>query len=267
MSRIVWGSEVELDQGRPPRWLRVLSTGASIDCDGANGFVRVSAAEGRRRGLFVPDGAADIPLVAYDRRDLGPRSLWSHDLPYGMDAPENGLRVLRDLSGKVIGYRCFGVAAGPDGQPLVQGPSDPAPGAFVSTTSLVDPRWPPGSPRRSFDSSALGGWVLPGHDLDGYARIGDLALLTYQGRSVWAQCFDSGNSGSDRCEISVRAADALGIPNGGRDGGVASGLRVLVLLGSRSTYGALRPLSSHTEIQVAGARAARAAGFTGDIPC
>lgn len=107
----------------------------------------------------------DVPLVAYNRGDLGPRSLWAPEgrLPYGMNAQENGLRIICHLTGKVVGYRCFGV----------QGDDDPAPGAYLSTTSLTGRRYTLADPRRYIDSAALPGWVLPGHDMEGIARTGD----------------------------------------------------------------------------------------------
>lgn len=271
----VWGSELRLDRPVHPCWIEVVDRiGASVDADGSNGLTRVSPDEAAARGLYVPPGAASIPLVAYHPDDLGPRSAWLPEgrrLPMGLDAPENGLRVLRDTTGQVIGYRCFGVVAGEDGQPHLQGAEDPCPGAYLSTTSLIDGRWPPTSPNRYFDSVSLPGFVMPGHDLDEFhVLIGDLALIEYQGAEIWAQCFDTGNAGATKIELSVGACDALGIPSNARSGGCSSGVKVTILPGSRAMYwdkGVVRPLSAD-QIQDAGRDAARAAGLRiGGLRC
>jgi peptidoglycan hydrolase-like protein with peptidoglycan-binding domain len=64
----------------------------------------------------------------------------------------------------------------PSGEPIVQGPNDPAPGFYISTTSLEDANFNRKDPRRYVDSETIPYIVLPGGKLGG-AKLGDLALL------------------------------------------------------------------------------------------
>jgi hypothetical protein len=53
----------------------------------------------------------------------------------------------------------------PSGTPVVQGPADPAPGFYISTTSLEDPAFGRKDPRRYVDSESIPYIVLPGGKL------------------------------------------------------------------------------------------------------
>jgi len=64
----------------------------------------------------------------------------------------------------------------PGGEPVIQGPHDPAPGFYISTTSLEGTNFNRKDPRRYVDSESIPYIVLPGGRLGG-ARLGDLALL------------------------------------------------------------------------------------------
>lgn len=64
----------------------------------------------------------------------------------------------------------------PSGNPVVQGSDDPAPGFYISTTSLEDPEFNRKDPRRYVDSESIPYIVLPGGKLGG-AKLGDFALL------------------------------------------------------------------------------------------
>ena len=64
----------------------------------------------------------------------------------------------------------------PSGAPVVQGPADPAPGFYISTTSLEDPAFNRKNPRRYVDSESIPYIVLPGGKLGG-AKLGDYALV------------------------------------------------------------------------------------------
>ena len=214
-----WADQALLVDGT----LRAQNLGAAVCADGANGLTVISSTEARKRGLYVEPGDFEVPLVAYHPADMGARSSWQppgRD-PIGLDAPENmtGQRILQ-MTG-------------------------PGAGAYLSQTALVDGRYGERDPRRYFDSSAVPGWVIPRGAFAGTdVGLGDLAELSYEGRTVWAQAYDVGPADSVKLEISVEACTQLGIPNCARKGGVPDGLSITILPGSRRLFaegGKVRP--------------------------
>src|ERR1043166_227569 len=66
----------------------------------------------------------------------------------------------------------------PTGSPVIQKAHDPAPGYYVSTTSLEDTSKERTDPRRYVDSSAVPYIVLPGHfTAESGAKLGDIAAV------------------------------------------------------------------------------------------
>jgi hypothetical protein len=67
------------------------------------------------------------------------------------------------------------------GKPVVQGPSDPAPGFYVSSTSYQDPTKKATDPRRYVDASTVPYAVLPSNlqsaKVKGGAKMGDYATI------------------------------------------------------------------------------------------
>jgi hypothetical protein len=113
-----------------------------------------------------------------------------------------------------------------NGVPVVQGPDDPAPGWYVSTTSLQDPGFPIHDPRRYVDSESVPGVVLPGSAYRRWGmRLGDLVLIERPvlALSVWAIFHDVG-PGDAFGEATIFSANALKInadpKHGGMDGGI-----------------------------------------------
>ena len=203
-----WADQVTEESGT----LRAHNLGAAVCADGANGLKSISSIEARARGIYVEPGQFEVPLVAYHPADSGSRMTWApvgRD-PIGLDAPENmaGPRILQ-MTG-------------------------PGAGAYLSQTALVDGRYGERDPRRYFDSAAVPGWVIPRGAFAGTdVGLGDLAELSYEGRTVWAQAYDVGPADSAKLEISVEACTQLGIPNCARNGGAADGLSITILPGSR----------------------------------
>ena len=203
--------------------IQAQNLGAAVCADGANGLRSISSIEARARGIYVEPGQFEVPLVAYHPADLGSRMTWAppgRD-PIGLDAPENmaGPRILQ-MTG-------------------------PGAGAYLSQTALVDGRYGQHDSRRYFDSSAVPGWVIPRGAFAGTdVGLGDLAELSYEGRTVWAQAYDVGPADSVKLEISVEACTQLGIPNCARKGGAVDGLSITILPGSRRLFaegGKVRP--------------------------
>lgn len=106
-----------------------------------------------------------------------------------------------------------------DGKPVVQGPNDPAPGFYVSPTSLGDHTKAAKDPRRYVDASTVPFIVLPrkaqhAKDRPNGAALGDFASVINlkNGKVVHAIFADSG-PGEKLGEGSAALADALGKTN------------------------------------------------------
>jgi len=107
-----------------------------------------------------------------------------------------------------------------DGTPVVQGPHDPCPGAYVSATSLHLPgpdgkRLPDSSPFKYVDSATVPFVVVPPMIIEGVEGVvlGCRVVVTNtgNGRSVEALVADSGPS-NKLGEISLACARAIGVP-------------------------------------------------------
>jgi hypothetical protein len=59
------------------------------------------------------------------------------------------------------GSEWVGVVTGDDGEPVIQNRTDPAPGFYVSTTSLEDPRQAVTNPSRYVDATKIPYIVIP----------------------------------------------------------------------------------------------------------
>ena len=120
-----------------------------------------------------------------------------------------------------------------DGKPAVQGPNDPNPGFYVSTTSLVDRSQPATSPARYVDSSKIPYLALPpglmAGKLPGGAKLGDFAAVMNRGtgKVVYAIVADVGPR-DHLGEGSIALAEALGVDSSPKKGGARSGLSFVI---------------------------------------
>lgn len=217
---LTWGRTPDVLQDNV---IQVSGLGAAVCADGANGLHVVSPREAEARGLHVEPGQALVPLVAYHPDDEGPKRLWKdgRTKPKGLDAPEN-------LTG-----------------PKVVQTDGPGAGSYRTATALVNGRFAEEDPRRYFDSTLVCGWVLPGSTLKALGvGLGDLAAVTYNGKTIWAQAYDVGPEHSERLELSVEACRQLGIDSDARNGGTAGGVSISILVKSRrmtAEDGKIRP--------------------------
>jgi len=160
----------------------------------------------------------------------------------GLDSLANA----KDQNGRFVG-----IVVRPNGEPVVQGDDDPAPGFYVSTTSLEDTSKATTDPARYVDSETIPFIVLPGH-LPGGAKLGDFAVLIRAGSDkppCFAICADIGPARKIG-EASIAAARALAIPENPRIGGIeAEIVQYIIFVGS----GNGRPRSL-AEINEAGAK-------------
>lgn len=137
----------------------------------------------------------------------------------------------RDFAGKTLDHidnaggpgNWFGVVTDtgkPTGTPIVQGPHDPSPGAFVSATSLhlrgqQGEVLPDSSPLKYVDSATVPYVVVPLLIIQGVEGVvmGCRAIVTNttNGRSVEAVVADRGPS-AKLGELSLACARAIGVP-------------------------------------------------------
>ena len=178
---------------------------------------------------------ADGDPRAYHPGDWGPRR--ADRTLLGLDAPENaasreGRSAARPSPGNWPGV----VATGPEGgqMPLVQSgqaPAQPHAGFWISKTALQDARYPAQDVRRYVASSEVPYLAVPPELLKLGVSLGDLARVTYEGRSAYALVADVGPAGR-LGEGSILLAQRLGIPSSARSGGARGGVRYEVVLGS-----------------------------------
>jgi hypothetical protein len=119
-----------------------------------------------------------------------------------------------------------------NGTPLVQTGADPAPGFYISTTSLEDPNYDRKDPHRYVNAEAVNFIVLPGR-LGLGAKLGDFAVVIRPvtgsyGYAVYADIGPVKQIG----EASIALASALGIPSSPKSGGIAHGIVYIVFRGS-----------------------------------
>ena len=127
----------------------------------------------------------------------------------------------------------------PTGNPIVQGPSDPCPGFYVSQTALEDPSKRDSDPTKYVDASAVPYLSIP-PELERWqgARllcVGDVAIVTYRGLSSPAVVADVGGHGK-LGEGSCALARALGLDPSPKDGGIGGGVSVVVWRGSSKSW-------------------------------
>ena len=133
-----------------------------------------------------------------------------------------GVETLDYLANAGSSGNWYGVVVDKEGDPIVQGPSDPNPGYYISTTSLQIPGYSPNSPNRYLNSETVPYVVVPGKIakaakgivLGCYCTVTD----TRNGNTVEAVCGDTGPS-NKMGEASIAVAEALGIPSSPKNGG------------------------------------------------
>jgi hypothetical protein len=138
----------------------------------------------------------------------------------------------------------FGIVTDDHGKPVVQRTRDPAPGFYVSATSLVQRgTFAAGDPRRYVDASAIPFFVLPGPALHtGHARLGDFgAVWNRRNKKLGFAIFADIGPKTRIGEGSIALARELGIPDSPLSGGAAAGIVYVVFAGSGNGFA--RPLA------------------------
>ncbi|HEX4706309.1 MAG TPA: glycoside hydrolase family 75 protein [Candidatus Udaeobacter sp.] len=120
----------------------------------------------------------------------------------------------------------------PSGTPLVQTDADPAPGFYISTTSLEDPNCDRKDPRRYVNAEDVNFIVLPGR-LGLGAKLSDFAVVIRPETGAYAYAvYGDVGPASKIGEGSIALAAALGVPSSPKSGGVAHGIVYIVFPGS-----------------------------------
>lgn len=127
-----------------------------------------------------------------------------------------------------------------NGDPVEQTAGDPAPGYFVSTTTLTNPGFPREKPAHYIDSSTIPFVVLPGGRFPQFTsqkllRLGDVGVAynIANGKMCFTQFCDTGPA-KKIGEGSIALAQALGINSSPKNGGVEARQIVYAVFASTS---------------------------------
>jgi hypothetical protein len=126
----------------------------------------------------------------------------------------------------------YGIATDKAGAPYIQGPKDPFPGFYVSTTALIaNPKLPIWDPNRYVNSETVPYIVAPRGltTPSGRRLLGLKCKCEYQGKEQEGIVADIGPA-KKIGEISIAMADALGINSNARNGGVFSGVKYTIFV-------------------------------------
>jgi hypothetical protein len=127
------------------------------------------------------------------------------------------------------------------GIPVMQGPSDPAPGFYISTTALTDSSKAWNDPARFVNAETVPYIVVPRSFIGflgkgGVCRLGDLALVVNLDNGSKIPCIIADIGPNDELgEGSIALATALDIPCSPRSGGCEDGLLTIVFPNSGAT--------------------------------
>ena len=131
-----------------------------------------------------------------------------------------------------------------NGNPVVQNAGDPAPGYYISTTSLENTKLLKTNPKRYVDSESIPYIVLPGRRTFG-AGLGDFCIVyNTANQKVYGGIYADSGPRDHIGEASIAMANALSIPSSPRNGGISAGVVYLVFPKTKTSW----PLSI-TDIQ------------------
>src|SRR5882724_180175 len=120
----------------------------------------------------------------------------------------------------------------PRGNPIIQSESDPAPGFYITTTSLEDPTKDRTDPRRYVDAESINFFVLPGR-LGLGTELGDFGIVIRpQSNNYQYAIYGDVGPALKLGEGSIALAAALGIPSNPKSGGISQGLITIVFPGT-----------------------------------
>lgn len=188
--------------------LMCASQAQTVNCD----LTLITTIEGFDAYEHNPSGAIIYKAKMAIDADGSPRAYGPNDS--GLDWTANA------------GYpgNWWGVVTDGNGDPVIQGPGDPYPGMYVSTTSLVNSAYGITNPLRYTNSETVPFYVLPTALVSlGGITIGDMGYVynTVTGQGCYAIYADSGPAGK-LGEGSIYLANQIGIDSDPRTGGTSS---------------------------------------------
>jgi hypothetical protein len=193
-----------------------------------------------RQGVFTIGGKMVFTLPGSNALFFRSGMTIDADGAYHAYHPDNvsgldNLQNAKDKNGNFVG-----VLLGSAGKPVVQKAGDPAPGFFVSSTSLADATIKDkGNPLRYVNSETVPYFVLPGAEpMRNRVTLGDFGVVFNgkNGKHCFATYADVGPS-KKLGEGSIALAKALGINSSPRHGGTDGGILYVVFPGSRGAFG------------------------------
>jgi hypothetical protein len=114
------------------------------------------------------------------------------------------------------------------GRPLIQTSGDPAPGFYISTTSLQDPGCDRKDPRRYVNAEVVNFIVLPGRIGLG-TKLGDFAVVLRPATGAYDYALYADVGPANKIgEGSIALAAALGVPSSPKTGGIGHGIAYIV---------------------------------------
>ncbi|NSW44575.1 MAG: T9SS type A sorting domain-containing protein [Bacteroidales bacterium] len=223
----------------------------SVDCD----LTLITTIENFNVYRHNPSGVIMYKAKMYIDADGSPRAYGPNNS--GLDWTANA------------GYpgNWWGVVTDSNGDPIIQGPGDPYPGMYVSTTSLVNSAYSVTNPLRYTNSETVPYYVLPSALVSlGGIRIGDVAYVynTQTGQGCFAIYADTGPAGK-LGEGSIYLAQQIGINSDPRTGGTSLGIIDYIVF-PMSGYGQ-GTIPSIAQIDSIGALKIAAIGGTGITQC
>jgi Fungal chitosanase of glycosyl hydrolase group 75 len=131
----------------------------------------------------------------------------------------------------------WGISCDVSGRPYIQQSNHPAPGYYISTTSLCDTAYPASDPRRFVDSESVPFIVLPTSHGFG-AKLGDFAMVCNGGNGKYCAAIYADNGPVNKIgEISIALAKELGVnPDPKSGGSEESDFLYVVFPGSRKGW-------------------------------
>jgi hypothetical protein len=129
----------------------------------------------------------------------------------------------------------------PNGDPVIQSASDPAPGFYISTTSLQDSNCNKNDPRRYTNAEAVNFIVLPSRIGLG-AKLGDFAVVIRPNTGAYDYAVYADVGPANKIgEGSIALAASLGVPSNPKTGGVGHGIAYIVFPRSARTWPLSQP--------------------------
>jgi hypothetical protein len=161
----------------------------------------------------------------------------------------------------------WGVVTNNSGNPIIQNSSNPYPGMYVSTTSLVNNSYPATNPLHYVNSEAIPFFVLPSAVTQlGNIHLGDIGYVynTVTGQGCYAIFADGGPAGK-LGEGSIYLANQIGVNSNARTGGTTQGIiDYIVFPGSGSGQGVFKTVS---QIDAIGSAQIATVGGTDIVNC